>query len=296
MGNNRHAPITYYPYRFTAQDQQQLRTHSRLRTAAPVVESPCNPYIELLREQGLDPEETGEFERAPQTIAGGVHEPILPALPVSWSREGLPQFSTRQLSWAQPEDFGWLVYEVIERPAPFALSWAQEQQCPKRRPTHKYNRFERFRVVLGQLMLGAGEVPEYVLATVPKLERDGDMWEQLRVVLKGAGLRRYHNRIPGILCSLGYCNLGGDAGSARKYAAILQDFDTLTRVFSAKHSALNRVYFPSLRYICTRLMQRHAVRMPLQIPRARTSKKRAALDATFDLMWLLAHDVVPNEF
>lgn len=289
----RRTPISYWPYRYSPSDKRSLASHSKQSCVLPPPACP-NPYGALLAEVGiaLSAQDLGSLW-SPLEIPAS--ESILPSMPVGWSVEGVPQFTTTQLSWAAPEDFGFDEYEILERPPPFALSWAEEISCPKRRPTHKYSRFDRFRSVLNQLMLGCGDLPLHLLAQIPALDSEGDMWEQLRCILKAAGLRKYYNRIPGILCSMGYCTLFGSS-SAKAYDAILADFTTLSATFTASKVCLKRIYFPNLRYICTRLMERHGVRLPLVIPRARTSKKRAALDLTFDHMWLLAYDIEPEEF
>ena len=277
--------ITYFPRAYSEKEKKQLKQHSKLHRTSQVAAPPTNPYHELLREQGIFIEDEIIEEEDPTTGSSLLHECLLPSLPVSWSSEGIPQFSTRQLSWAAPEDFGWQEYEVVERTPPFGISYAEEVSLPKRRPPHKYNRIERFRNILNNLMLGSGYIPQEILELVPQ-QLAGDMWEELRCILKQKNLRRYYNRIPGILCSSGHLKYEM-VRKPQLYDNVMSDFCELHHLFDKRKASLNRVYFPNLRYICLRLLERHDVSLPLSIPRARTSKKLASLDETFDAMWML---------
>ena len=214
---------------------------------------------------------------------------ILPTMPASWTREGVPQFSTAQLSWAYPEEYGWTDYEVIEGPALTALSYQEELLLPKRRPVHRYNRTDRFRNILKQLMMGCGTIPGHILDIIPQLDPKGNLWEDVRKVLKKKHLRRFYNRIPAILCENGYIKLPR-CRNPNAYDDIMDDFNELNEVFNKSKLTLKRVYFPNLRYICLKLMERNGVFMPLKIPKARTSKKCLSLDETFDKMWHLINE------
>lgn len=273
----------YRLYHYTDIDKLQMRQHSQKRSSPTPQKE--NPYIVLLRESGVDITDELLEGFPPDTVEPRQLESLLPTMPIGWSQEGIPYFSTRQLSWAKPEDYGFDVYEVVESSATFALSWAEENSLPKRRPVHRYNRLERFRLVLNQLMLAQSAcIPCYIMDKIPKLPKDCDLWEEMRKYLKDMSLRKYYNRIPAILCKLGYCKYTLYRNSTA-YADILDDFKDMNCMFQQSRKSLKRVYFPNLRYVCTKLMQKHNVEIPLNIPQARTVKKSVSLDETWKLMW-----------
>ena len=278
----------FVPRKYTDKEKESERQHSRMVTVPVVAKVESNPWLEMLTEIGIDidPEEWAEVTGETKEKEVLQTETILPTLPRGWSREGVPYFSTTQLSWARPEDYGWDEYEVIEGPAHFALSWAEQCSLPKRRPTHRYNRFDRFRLILNQLMLAqAADVPDSVLAKIPLLNRNGDLWEELRGILKQLSLRKYYNRIPAILCKLGYCKYTLNRNDKHAYDNILEDFSVLSKMFASSKTQLKRIYFPNLRYICVKLMAIHKVEIPLRIPYARTVKKEVSLEETFSQMY-----------
>lgn len=213
--------------------------------------------------------------------------PFLPTQPVKWSPEGLPVFTTDQLEWALPEDYGWARYLVIEGPPVYEASFFQELCTAEQiRLIHRYCRRERFKFTLSHLMAHAGRIPVKVVDTL--IEEGPNFanltlparWESCRRILKQHKLRLYYNRIPCFLADLG---LLGPPPSPAVAAHIMSDFDAINMLWPFAGSQLRggRKYFPSLRYIATRLMQAYGVSHAHAIPLARTPRIRAALDETF---------------
>ena len=100
-----------------------------------------------------------------------------------------------------------------------------------------------------------------------------DIWEVIRGYLKKMGLKRYYNRIPSIIWRMGYDVL--DGYSWTKYLSILDDFEKMHKKF-VKGAGL--VYFPNLRFICFKLMEKYGIRYRFYVPMIRTFRKRARLD------------------
>lgn len=253
-----------------------------------------NPYFELLKQEGIDYDpceweelgltETINREHEEITFIGkgknktGFH---LPNVPVGYDK-GIPQFTTDQITDGQPEQYGFYEYDIIDKPSPFALNWEDEVLQPKKRNVHRYVRYERFRNTLAQLMVGHGDVPHHILNAFPKLK--GNLWENTRVFLKANLHRIYYNRIPSILATLGYIKYKPQR--QRTFTDILDDFKEMDSIYDSIKHKLNRKYFPNLRYTAVRLMQRHGINLPYEIPRARTPKKTTSLDETFDFIWM----------
>lgn len=253
-----------------------------------------NPYFELLKQEGIefDPCEWQELgltefvtrENEDVTFIGkGKNRQgfNLPNVPTSYEN-GIPQFTTDQLTDADPEHYGFYEYDIISKPLPLALNWEDEVLQPKKRNVHRYIRYDRFRNTLAQLMVGHGDVPSYILNKLPSIK--GNLWENTRQFLKKSSFRIYYNRIPSILASMGYIKYKPQR--QRTFTDILDDFKEMDKIYDKIKHKLNRKYFPNLRYTAVRLMQRHGIDLPYEIPRARTQKKTTSLDDLFDFIWM----------
>jgi hypothetical protein len=249
-----------------------------------------NPYFEMLSQMGvsIDP-----CEWEPDMVESV--SPVLPNKPHHYTASGRAVFTSEQLSWARPDDFGFFdEYEVIEEEHsshPLALNWVDERNLIKRRPVHRYSREERFKFTLAQLMGCSGDVPDHVLAAMPKslyaLDQD-HLWEEVRRILKQHGWRLYYNRIPAILARLHL--VPRSPSSTCTFQRIMEDFHRMHRVFSEIKQRLGRIYFPNLRYVAVRLMERHRIRLPFTIPKTRTFKKQESLDTIYDTIWTFIID------
>jgi len=172
-----------------------------------------------------------------------------------------------------------------------------EQECRlrsiKRRPVHRYCRVTRFAFVLGQLLGLAGKVPDIVkhVCRVP-FDRLGDVdpskvWNIVRRQLKDMRMQLYYNRIPAILAHPPirahlpwYTPPRVHDGHRR----VMRDFQLLHRAFDEIRPYLKRSYFPNMRYVALRLMERHDLLPPYAIPFARTARKRRSLGLLFDVL------------
>ena len=244
-----------------------------------------NNYLDLLSQVGitLDPCDIDIDELTP--------EPVLPSTPHHYNKAGRAIFTSSQLEWANPEDFGFTAdYEVVEEEHtahPLALNWADECYLQKKRAVHHYCRQERFRFTLSQLMGSTvRDIPAIVLSKIPKsITRipKARLWYSIRQILKKHGWRLYYNRIPAIISALNLVNFRTSSTSA--FIRIIQDFERMHRIFKKIKTSLGRTYFPNLRYVAVRLMEKHNIVLPFLIPRTLTVKKQQSLDLMYTKIW-----------
>lgn len=249
-----------------------------------------NPYFDMLGQMGIsiDP-----CEWEPDMVRST--SPTLPNRPHHYSKTGRAVFTSDQLGWANPEDFGFFdEYEVVEEEHsshPLALNWSDEINLVKRRPVHRYSREDRFKFTLAQLMGCSGEVPDAVIQAMPYelcLMDQDRLWEEVRRILKTNGWRLYYNRIPAILARLHL--VPRSPSSTGTFQRIMEDFKRMHHVFSTIKKSLGRVYFPNLRYVAVRLMERHHIHLPFNIPKTRTFKKQESLDHIYEKIWTFIID------
>lgn len=244
-------------------------------------------YFDMLQDLGIP---VTEPERA--LVTPPPPRPKLPTHPAYYDSNGTAVFTSHQISWANPEDFGfdgdYLVVEEEDTAHPLALNWEDEMNCPRKRPVHRYSRKERFKFVLGQLMGCSGHVPPHVLKAmdVNFLWQLGghQVWEEVRSVLKRNGWRIYYNRIPAILAGLGLHTF--KFGNTKVFQDIMHDFELMDRIYGSLKQQFGRSYFPNLRFTAVKLMKRHGVTIPFDIPLARTARKLDALEDIYSAIWV----------
>jgi transposase len=162
----------------------------------------------------------------------------------------------------------------------------------KRKEIHRYCRISRFKIVLNQLMGDFGfstrksrdillevshELPGNISYMPPCL-----MWDTIWKVLKTNKISNYYNRIPAILKRL---KLSSPTNNRCIYNYVVEDFKMLDRVFKIVKRDMKRSYFPSLRFIALKLLQRHGYQLPINIPFARTPAKIKRLEEDYETLW-----------
>lgn len=179
------------------------------------------------------------------------------------------------------------------------------------RKVHRYNRTTRFRYCVTQLLTQSGEVPVDVLVQVcnefgvdyeltqwvskyhlclkskikitSRLVYDPTtIWGLMRKFLKGLKLGLYYNRIPIILCTLG---VPGTTCSTEQYDGIMADFKCLNEGFDKAKDHLQIKYFPDLRYVALRLMDKHGVIPKYDIPWLNTKRKIKSVGGNVDFIF-----------
>ena len=243
-----------------------------------------NPFVQLLLEVGIcvDP---AEFDVPQSPVTPPPDSPILSSRPHHYDGE-VPVFTLDQINNSQPEQHGFTNYLVIDSAPTLVLDWHDEQNIVKRRPVHRYCRKERFKFILCQLIGCTGRIPYKVYKHFSKIDYShlpkNQIWNFMRFELKRNGWKIY-NRIPGLIGELGMTR--PRMTNSQTYLAILKDFEQLHLIWPQVKEKFGRKYFPSLRYIALRLMEKSGMIPVIEIPLTRTAKKKVLLDEIYDEMW-----------
>ncbi len=168
----------------------------------------------------------------------------------------------------------------------FAMDYDQElsyNQNAKKK--HRYSRKDRFRFTLYQLVGNSGDVPHQVSTFVRRKLgsriRRNKIWNRVRSILKNEGLRRYYNRIPQIISTITGLKPTGDSYFCLHQC--LADFDRFDYQFdSSLRQKWKRAYFPNLRFVALKLLDKYGVKYPYTVPFVRTARKRKYLNK----LWL----------
>lgn len=118
-------------------------------------------------------------------------------------------------------------------------------------------------------------IPDTVLAV---LEYEGvimepdKIWESVRKTLKQYKYKKYYDRIPCIITLLGYP--GRIHMTDEILHKILRDFQDMSDTFEElkRGGMLDIKYFPNLRYIALKLMEKYNVQVDYYIPFIRVQK------------------------
>jgi len=167
----------------------------------------------------------------------------------------------------------------------FHLDYDQEMNyainCKK---LHRYSRKDRFKFILFQLLGMAGDTPNHVLQLLklnlpPRIGKQ-KIWNEIRLVLKKNKLRKYYNRIPGLINQLTICHPIGI--NSEKIQSILLKFKDFDYQFNNHlRTRWDRHYFPNLRFIALKLIHQHGIKYPYRAPLVRTSRKKKYLEKLF---------------
>lgn len=201
--------------------------------------------------------------------------------------EGIPIFTNNQIDdYGFPEHWGFEIYQVIDNRDTIALKtdYKMEQSYYKR-PIHRYDRKARFQTILGQLLGDKGKVPAHVLTIVGAYLKPGDEWNQVRRILKHYRLRIYYNRIPYIIQQLTKINSSPKI-HADQYRSILQDFDRFCFLYENEKTQFKRTYFPNMRFMALKLIEKNGIVLNYPIPSARTNRKQKELNEIWN--WFIS--------
>lgn len=196
----------------------------------------------------------------------------------------------------------------------FGKDYESEIEAGKKIRYHRYNRSTRFRYCLTQLLTTSGDVPEEVLIRIydhfgvdyeveewvnrrkmckmltltrlSELEYNPDtIWSRVRKWLKTNGYALYYNRIPVILSHMG---LPQCRSTNSQYEQIMNDFEILNCVFDECKLDLEIAYFPDMRYVALRLMDKHGVFPSYTIPWLNTKRKLKQVGDIVDYLFAVA--------
>lgn len=152
------------------------------------------------------------------------------------------------------------------------------------KPIHRYSRTDRFKYTFYQLLGIAGDVPleikKYIKQSLKSVRLSkAKIWNQIRFILKKNKWRKYYNRIPEIIK---FCT--GLAPIIQNTSLIINEFNIFH--FKWDHGLsekVNRIYFPNLRFIAFKLMEKHNIIYPYNVSNVRTVRKRKYLNSLFEL-------------
>ncbi len=206
--------------------------------------------------------------------------------PCSFEQDGTPVFSTSQIEdFGLPDYYGYHVYLIIQDRASqiFTTDYQLETEYDLKK-IHRYDRFERFKNTLLQLMGERGKVPvkilEYIDNQLPDYKTD--LWNRIREILKKMGKRMYYNRIPTIIR---YCTKQRICiFTYDQYISILEDFKKFSFQFDQQRESLGRTYFPNIRYIALKLLQLYGIELFYQAPFTRTKRIGQELDIIWNIL------------
>lgn len=205
--------------------------------------------------------------------------------PIRIEEDGTPVFSSLQIeNYGLPDYYGYHVYLVIEDRSSqiFTTDFKIESEYDIRK-IHRYDRFERFRNTLLQLMGERGKVPNDILEYIHNnLINYQDLWNQIRELLKKMGKRIYYNRIP---CIIRYCTKQRIClFTYEQYDDLLQDFIKFSWNFDQQRETLGRKYFPNIRYVALKLLQLHGIELNYNVPFTRTKRIGQELDLIWNIL------------
>lgn len=168
----------------------------------------------------------------------------------------------------------------------FHLDYDQEisyaMNCKK---LHRYSRKDRFKFILYQLLGMSGETPSSVVRIIkqqlPRKISKHKIWNEIRGILKKNNLRKYYNRIPGLINQISNSSRPIGINSEKIQAIILKfsDFDYQFNNHLRIH--WDRHYFPNLRFIALKLIEQFGITFPYKAPLVRTSRKKKYLEKLF---------------
>lgn len=192
--------------------------------------------------------------------------------------DGVPVFTSCQIDdYGFPEHWGYDLYRIIENrdTTTFVTDYKMEQAYYKR-PIHRYCRKKRFMTTLHQLLGDKGKVPEHVLVIILTYAKPGNVWNQIRRMLKHFKWSIYYNRIPYIIQQV--YKQPTTKVSADQYRDISKSFDLFCHWFEEHKFMFERTYFPNMRFIALKLIEMHGITLHYDIPFARTQRKLKQLE------------------
>ena len=243
-----------------------------------------DPYLELLAAVGIhiDP---AEWNAAHPLWSEPRGPTKLPTHPIGFDEDAYPIFSRSQIDECAPEVFGFDTYTVVEDPDaahPYALNYEDELHWYRwHRPIHRYSRPYRIRRALAHVVGCCGPLPPPEIQEALRADLDENalrsrgVYNSVRALLKKGRHTRFYASIPYIITQLGGPHW---KVSTEQYARVLEDAIQLHRLFEFRKPDLHgRLRFPKIQFVLLRLLDRHRVAAPYNVPWARTFIKRRQL-------------------
>lgn len=194
-------------------------------------------------------------------------------LPYKYENE-IPFFKKHDCDiYGMPDYYGYSDYRVIDNEQTYVVDFTME--CERKlRPIHRYKRSERFTFILAQLLGLRGDIDTEILYYCKECKS----WDDIRKVLKSLNKSRLCNRIPYIMKYLKLEPPIKIEINNLLFNKIEHDFLRVQENFKRINFFLDRKYFPSLRYIACKLLEKHGAKINKNIKFIRTRHKLDALD------------------
>lgn len=198
--------------------------------------------------------------------------------------DGVPLFTSNQIDdYGFPEHWGFEVYRIVEnRDSVVMTTDFKLEQSYYKRPIHRYCRKKRFMTTLHKLLGDKGKVPEHIIQIIQTYIQPGDLWNQIRAMLKHFKCSIYYNRIPYIINRMTRVNSVPPV-SADQYREMAAEFDRFCYWFDQNKHQFDRTYFPNMRFIALKLIQAQGIELNYPIPFARTKRKLKQLEFIWNL-------------
>lgn len=140
------------------------------------------------------------------------------------------------------------------------------------RPIHRYNRLERFKHTLDQLLGCKGRIDDSVMSLMQGVVCN---WESIRKILKVNRLPKLYNQIPLIIRKVFKRKCIEFENFGKSYTKILKEFHMIHYNFNLANDGK---YFPNLRFVALKLIEKHGGKFNIEIPFIRTKRKLAGLN------------------
>lgn len=179
--------------------------------------------------------------------------------------------------YGMPELYGFHVYRVIDTRELNLVADYKIEQSYDFRQIHRYCRFSRFKSTLLKLIGDKNSVPEHIIQAVRIYynKQSRDPWNEVRKILKHYKWRKYYDFIPSILSSL---QIGKPLKiTQHQFDSILNEYRQIAEKFDREKQEMNRKYFPNIRFIVLKLLEKNNLVHSYQVPVARTRRKQKAL-------------------
>lgn len=199
--------------------------------------------------------------------------------------DNMPVYTLDQVHlYGEPYLWGveaYLVISTFENEKPPTQDWKFEQERRgSTRPIHRYVRQKRFEYTLYQLLGYRGDVPTMLVDLLVESDIDRRprfIWESIRAFIKTNNFGNiYYNRIPTIIQMMGLNLKINIQDNSRFITDIIDEFKVANHKF--EKLAIKPKYFPNMRYIALKFLEKNGADFQFYIPLIRTKRKLKPLE------------------
>lgn len=203
--------------------------------------------------------------------------------PFKFDHDGTPCFTKRDVDdYGMPEMYGYTNYLVVDNEQHYVYDYTMEHEADLRK-IHRYDRVARFKATLLDILGERGNIPESVMGLIKTYLKttSKDPWNDCRKILKHYKQRSYYNKIPMILRNM---KIKGFIVKGNLIEELVNEFRSISLKFEEYRDLHDRSYFPNLRFIVIKLLEKHGVTSIYTIPKMRTDRKHRSLDQLWNIL------------